>query len=117
MSTTHARASSAASTSANPDAVQPTEFQHRRAQLVEQIGDALEGVLTQINALNRGLEGIIEIGNEFASVEALWSQFEGVMGNQNQNQSQHQAQEDGVGDEDAATASGEIAGEQGEGRR
>ena len=26
-------------------------------------------------------EGIIEIGNEFASVEALWSQFENVMGN------------------------------------
>jgi DASH complex subunit DAD1 len=33
-----------------------------------------------VNSLNRSLEGIIEIGNEFASVEALWSQFETVMG-------------------------------------
>lgn len=63
-------------------APQPSEFETRRAALVAQIGDSLEQVLTQINGLNRGLEGIIEIGNEFASVEALWSQFEGVMGNQ-----------------------------------
>jgi len=42
----------------------------------------LEQVLTQINALNRSLEGITEIGNEFAQVEALWSQFENVMGNE-----------------------------------
>ena len=41
---------------------------------------SLESVLTQINALNRSLEAIIEIGNEFANVEALWSQFETVMG-------------------------------------
>jgi DASH complex subunit DAD1 len=41
---------------------------------------SLEQVLQQINALNRSLEGIIEIGNEFASVEALWSQFESIMG-------------------------------------
>lgn len=59
---------------------QPTEFELRRAALVGEIGDSLETVLTQINALNRSLEGIIEIGNEFASVEALWSQFEGMMG-------------------------------------
>lgn len=37
-------------------------------------------MLTQINGLNRSLEGIIEIGNEFAQVEALWSQFENVVG-------------------------------------
>jgi len=59
---------------------QPTEFEMRRAALVGEIGDSLESVLTQINSLNRSLEGIIEIGNEFASVEALWSQFETVMG-------------------------------------
>ncbi|KAK5091784.1 Dolichyl-diphosphooligosaccharide-protein glycosyltransferase subunit dad1 [Exophiala xenobiotica] len=58
-----------------------SEFEIRRAELVGQIGDSLEQVLTQINALNRSLEGIIEIGNEFAQVEALWSQFENVMGN------------------------------------
>jgi DASH complex subunit DAD1 len=98
---THARASSAASASGVPDTA-PSEFQQRRAMLVEQIGDALEGVLTQINALNRGLEGIIEIGNEFASVEALWSQFEGVMGNQNQNQGQEAGREGESGDHGAA---------------
>jgi len=59
---------------------QPREFELRRAALVGEIGDSLEQVLAQINTLNRSLEGIIEIGNEFASVEALWSQFESVMG-------------------------------------
>ncbi|KAK5082962.1 Dolichyl-diphosphooligosaccharide-protein glycosyltransferase subunit dad1 [Lithohypha guttulata] len=64
---------------------QPSEFEIRRAELVGQIGDSLEQVLTQINALNRSLEGIIEIGNEFSQVEALWSQFEDVMGSNGNN--------------------------------
>jgi DASH complex subunit DAD1 len=63
-----------------PGASNPSEFTLRRTALISQISESLESVLTQINALNRGLEGIIEIGNEIASVEALWSQFEGVMG-------------------------------------
>lgn len=91
------------------EASQPSEFHLRRAALVSQIGDSLEQVLSQINALNRGLEGIIEIGNEFASVEALWSQFEGVMsgpaaqnnggggGAQGQQQQQQQEGKDGDG--------------------
>ncbi|KIW16897.1 hypothetical protein PV08_04087 [Exophiala spinifera] len=62
------------------DAPHSSEFETRRAALVNDIGESLEQVLTHINALNRSLEGIIEIGNEFASVEALWSQFETVMG-------------------------------------
>jgi DASH complex subunit DAD1 len=37
-------------------------------------------VLTNLNRLNRSLEGVIAVGNEFGSVEALWSTFEGVMG-------------------------------------
>ena len=64
----------------NASTHQPAEFELRRAALVGQIGESLEQVLQQMNALNRSLEGIIEIGNEFASVEALWSQFETVMG-------------------------------------
>ena len=32
-----------------------------------------------MNKLNRSLEGVIAVGNEFGAVEALWSQFEGVM--------------------------------------
>jgi len=40
---------------------------------------SLEHVLQNINKLNRSLEGVIAVGNEFGSVEALWSQFENVM--------------------------------------
>ncbi|KAJ9391535.1 hypothetical protein DTO063F5_1145 [Paecilomyces variotii] len=40
----------------------------------------MEEVLQNINRLNRNLEGIIAVGNEFSSVEALWSQFENFMG-------------------------------------
>lgn len=72
MATTHGTEASTAH--------QPSEFELRRAALVGDIGESLEQVLAQINALNRSLEGIIEIGNEFSSVEALWSQFENVMG-------------------------------------
>jgi DASH complex subunit DAD1 len=43
----------------------------------------MDSVLTNLNRLNRSLEAIIAVGNEFGSVEALWSTFEGVMGNQN----------------------------------
>jgi DASH complex subunit DAD1 len=39
----------------------------------------MEHVLANINKLNRSLEGVIAVGNEFGSVEALWSQFENVM--------------------------------------
>lgn len=43
------------------DHLVPTPFEVRRAELVGQIGDSLEQVLTQINAVNRSLEGIIEV--------------------------------------------------------
>ncbi|KAL8761563.1 MAG: hypothetical protein Q9184_002328 [Pyrenodesmia sp. 2 TL-2023] len=39
----------------------------------------MEHVLQNINKLNRSLEGVIAVGNEFGAVEALWSQFENVM--------------------------------------
>lgn len=41
---------------------------------------SLEHVLQNINRLNRNLEGVIAVGDEFGAVEALWSRFEGVMG-------------------------------------
>jgi DASH complex subunit DAD1 len=44
---------------------------------------ALDSTLTHLNRLNRSLESVIGIGNEFSNVEALWSQFEGVMGKDN----------------------------------
>jgi DASH complex subunit DAD1 len=43
---------------------------------------SLDSVLTNLNRLNRSLEAVIAVGNEFSSVEALWSTFEGVMGDQ-----------------------------------
>ncbi|ETI23307.1 hypothetical protein G647_05107 [Cladophialophora carrionii CBS 160.54] len=82
MATSNTNLTSDASASASASAAthQHSEFELRRAALVGEIGESLEQVLAQMNALNRSLEGIIEIGNEFSSVEALWSQFETVMG-------------------------------------
>ena len=40
---------------------------------------SFEHVLANINKLNRNLEAVIAVGNEFSSVEALWSTFENVM--------------------------------------
>lgn len=55
-----------------------------------------------MNKLNRSLEGVIAVGNEFGAVEALWSQFEGVM-----------AQEaEGEGKEGETDGSGEEGGEE-----
>jgi len=57
-------------------------FHQQRALLVSEIAQSLDTLLTQLNRLNRGLESVIAVGNEFSSVEALWSQFEGVMSSQ-----------------------------------
>lgn len=43
------------------------------------MSQSFEHVLANINKLNRSLEAVIAVGNEFSSVEALWSQFENVM--------------------------------------
>ncbi|KAI5285320.1 hypothetical protein KEM54_000660 [Ascosphaera aggregata] len=56
-------------------------FEQQRAQLLQDIALSLEDVLMNVNRLNRNLESVITVGNEFASVEALWSQFENVTGN------------------------------------
>ncbi|KAL1863473.1 Dolichyl-diphosphooligosaccharide-protein glycosyltransferase subunit dad1 [Paecilomyces lecythidis] len=58
----------------------PTVFEQQREELVREIAVGMEEVLQNINRLNRNLEGIIAVGNEFSSVEALWSQFENFMG-------------------------------------
>ncbi|SPO03858.1 uncharacterized protein DNG_06541 [Cephalotrichum gorgonifer] len=72
-------------------------FAQQRGILIGEIATSFEHVLTNINKLNRSLEAIITVGNEFSSVEALWSQFEGVMGKEEQ---QVEAQEDDNGDGD-----------------
>ncbi|KAB8293788.1 hypothetical protein EYC80_009273 [Monilinia laxa] len=77
-----------------------------RAQYMytEKIAISFEHVLSSINKLNRSLEGVIAVGNEFSSVEALWSQFENVMA------------KEGTGEEGGDTMAQERDGEgEGEG--
>ncbi|EPS32689.1 hypothetical protein POX_d05157 [Penicillium oxalicum] len=61
-------------------ATSPTVFEQQREELVREIALGMEQVLQNMNRLNRNLESIITVGNEFSSVEALWSQFENYMG-------------------------------------
>lgn len=60
---------------------------------------SFEQVLAGINKLNRNLEAVITVGNEFSSVEALWSTFENVMG-------KPEGEEEGA-EEGAAVSGGE----------
>ncbi|ODH49013.1 hypothetical protein GX48_04838 [Paracoccidioides brasiliensis] len=79
----------------------PTYFEQQREELVREIALSLEQVLQNINCLNRNLESVITVGNEFSSVEALWSQFETVMGSSNENENEHESENalhDGGGD-------------------
>ncbi|KAM0246350.1 hypothetical protein ACHAP5_004823 [Fusarium lateritium] len=57
-----------------------TYFEQQREALIGEIAMSFEHVLANINKLNRSLEAVTAVGNEFSSVEALWSQFENVMG-------------------------------------
>jgi len=59
-------------------APQPSESQLLdRSILIN--NQSLEVVLQNINKLNRSLEEVTSVGNEFAPVESLWSHFENVM--------------------------------------
>jgi DASH complex subunit DAD1 len=94
------------STSSRPaESQQQTYFQQQRAVLVADIAQvrsplciasfflcfftrltkmnkqSMDSVLTNLNRLNRSLEAVIAVGNEFGGVEALWSTFETYMGN------------------------------------
>ncbi|KAK7402543.1 Dolichyl-diphosphooligosaccharide-protein glycosyltransferase subunit dad1 [Neonectria punicea] len=79
-----------------------TYFEQQREALIGDIAMSFEHVLANINKLNRSLEAVIAVGNEFSSVEALWSQFENVM------------DKDGQGDGETAKQ-GEQQSEQQEG--
>ncbi|APA08486.1 predicted protein [Sclerotinia sclerotiorum 1980 UF-70] len=67
------------STNRLPSAPEKSYFEQQREILLGEIAVSFEHVLSSINKLNRSLEGVIAVGNEFSSVEALWSQFENVM--------------------------------------
>lgn len=54
---------------------------------------SLEVVLQNINKLNRSLEEVTSVGNEFAPVESLWSHFENVMTKDPNEQQQESTQE------------------------
>ncbi|KAF4549195.1 DASH complex subunit DAD1-like protein [Elsinoe fawcettii] len=63
----------------NGAAPDKTYFEQQRELLLNEIATNMENVLQNINRLNRNLEGVIAVGNEFSQVEGLWSQFENVM--------------------------------------
>ncbi|CAH0022021.1 unnamed protein product [Clonostachys rhizophaga] len=94
-----------------------TYFEQQREALIGEIAMSFEHVLANINKLNRSLEAVIAVGNEFSSVEALWSQFENVMakdedgpradeGQQRQEEEQHHDD-----DNDDSHLEGEAAAE------
>ncbi|KAF1821388.1 uncharacterized protein K489DRAFT_340423, partial [Dissoconium aciculare CBS 342.82] len=66
---------------ANPSAppTEKTYFEQQRELLLGDVAASLENVLQNLNRLNRNLESVISVGNEFGQVEGLWSQFENVM--------------------------------------
>ncbi|EPE07761.1 dash complex subunit dad1 [Ophiostoma piceae UAMH 11346] len=75
-----------------------TYFEQQRELLLGEIAMSFEQVLANINKLNRSLEAVTTVGNEFSAVEALWSQFESVMAKDDapaQPEEQDQAQAEG----------------------
>ncbi|KAI0479130.1 DASH complex subunit Dad1-domain-containing protein [Xylariaceae sp. FL0804] len=82
-------------------------FEQQREALIGEIAMSFEHVLANINKLNRSLEAVVAVGNEFSSVEALWSQFENVM-------AKDDGSGDGGGEEAAAAAAAEEGGKGGE---
>ncbi|KAF3935101.1 hypothetical protein ABW19_dt0209472 [Dactylella cylindrospora] len=64
------------STNARPE---KTYFETQREALVEEICKAFDQVLLNLNHLNRSLEGLADVGQEFSEIETLWSKFDGVM--------------------------------------
>ncbi|ODQ52536.1 hypothetical protein SAICODRAFT_30670 [Saitoella complicata NRRL Y-17804] len=47
-------------------------FEKERARLVGEIGQSMEQIITNLNLLNRNLEGVVAVGKEFESVSTLW---------------------------------------------
>ncbi|EGS23935.1 uncharacterized protein CTHT_0006450 [Thermochaetoides thermophila DSM 1495] len=89
------------STSAVPGTREMSYFEQQRQALIEEIAMNFEHVLANINKLNRSLEAVIAVGNEFSSVEALWSQFENVMAKAPEEEANAKAGEEQEGDGNA----------------
>ncbi|EWC48418.1 hypothetical protein DRE_02187 [Drechslerella stenobrocha 248] len=54
-------------------------FETQREALIEEICKAFDQVLLNLNHLNRSLEGLADVGQEFTEIESLWSKFDTVM--------------------------------------
>ncbi|KAL7944329.1 DASH complex subunit Dad1 domain-containing protein [Trichoderma barbatum] len=78
-------------------------FEQQREALIGDIAGSFEQVLANINKLNRSLEAVIAVGNEFSSVEALWSQFENVMAKDEEANKQTEQADDKEHDEEDET--------------
>ncbi|KAI4761688.1 hypothetical protein E4T52_02659 [Aureobasidium sp. EXF-3400] len=63
-----------------------TYFEQQRELVLQDVATNLEQVLQNMNTLNRSLESVIAVGNEFGQVEGLWSMFENVMAQQQEQQ-------------------------------
>jgi len=116
MSTTnrHPHTQNQSSTTTPPGSRGKSFFEQQREALLGDISVNFEHVLANINKLNRSLEGVVAVGNEFSSVEALWSQFENVMAKEPEAEGDV---EEGEGDGDEEGLGGEEQeGEEGERR-
>ncbi|OAL54274.1 hypothetical protein IQ07DRAFT_583571 [Pyrenochaeta sp. DS3sAY3a] len=82
----------ASTANGNHAAPEKTYYEQQREMLITEIAQSLELVLQNINKLNRSLEEVTQVGNEFAPVESLWSHFENVMA-KDPNEQHNDAQE------------------------
>ncbi|KAK9382177.1 DASH complex subunit Dad1-domain-containing protein [Kockiozyma suomiensis] len=71
-----------------------TYFEKQRDALVSEISVSLEHVLTNINTLNRALEGVIVVGKEFESVSTLWSTFYDGMAHEGHEENDEEEEEE-----------------------
>lgn len=76
----------------------------------------MEHVLQNINKLNRSLEGVIAVGNEFGAVEALWSQFENVMAKEAGEGEEGRAQGNAMGEDEVGEGAAEENGDRNNGK-
>jgi len=56
-----------------------TPFEKQRDGLIGQITQSMEQIITNMNLLNRSIEGVIAVGKEFESVSTLWRSFHEVL--------------------------------------
>lgn len=65
-------------------------------------------VLQNINKLNRSLEEVTQVGNEFTPVEALWSHFENVMAKDPNEQREGGEHQEGMTEHEGETEVTEV---------